>query len=978
MPQIVAAVPFVATAAAVTAPVISAAVVFQTVLVVASTALSYYSAKKAMNIGEHVQGRQEMIRQPISARRKIYGSIRVSGPLAYYGTTGIKNKFLYMSVLLASTACNAITTVYFDDQLSGSPRYSSVHTKELTNLGADDQLSSTLLQEVPEWTSDHRLRGITHLPLKLQFDQEAYKGVPQVRAIVEGALVYDPRKDSTNGGTGAHRLADPSTWEYSTNPVLCIADYIKDDVVGMNLNTTDTIHWPTVIASADICDEVVTRAGGGGTEARYTLNGEVLSTQNPADVLPDMLSACSGTIVPNLDGKLYIYAGAWAVPTITLTADDLAGELQIVERASRAQLINRLTGTYYDKMTFYPAEFPQVTNATFVTEDDGQDLPTSVEFPYTDGSSEAQRLANNELLRNRDQGVVVFPANLEAIQLAAHSTVFLTLPFFDYDEETFRIVDYKIDLPNGVVNLFLKKESADTWAWEHLDFSLATTPPAATTPDPFDVEAPTLNALVNTTEIAEDGTVFSSVEVPFTQAPDKAVVRYEAEYKQSASANWIPAAPVTAPSDADDVSTLSTKIDKLTPAIDYDFRIRSVSYEENFSDYVTTVDHTTSGDVTPPSVPTGLIITPGTSSLNLNWINPSEEDFNAIKLYRRINSTSPSESDLLTTLSGDRAKISRYIDVVGATTTYFYWIRSVDRTGNESALTSFVSGAATSIASEGADWDVNVGNRPIELIDGRITDAIKSGGIFQPGRTIDQGDSVARIAPKGTGYSSARDGVAVSYTQNWHSSTIPEIRFTTGGITSSATLTNPVIQDYKALSPTVSGFTPSLRLKELTGATTPRTDTGAVEDTTDIQWSMDKSVSDEAFNDDYLFQFDVTIRNIFEEPGLYTPGQIVVGIYIDDGGGFTQYGTLVVNGGSTTSTTARLNLTKLVTVDGVGTIAGKEFRVVNETGVDVGQGLLEAFDSVKYTTAAAATDEDATPTGAEDVQFQIVGGSEVV
>ena len=42
---------------------------------------------------------------------------------------------------------------------------------------------------------------------------------------VKGMLVYDPRLDSTNGGSGSHRLATPSTWEWSDNPALCFADF---------------------------------------------------------------------------------------------------------------------------------------------------------------------------------------------------------------------------------------------------------------------------------------------------------------------------------------------------------------------------------------------------------------------------------------------------------------------------------------------------------------------------------------------------------------------------------------------------------------------------------------------------------------------------------------------------------------------------------------------------------------------------------
>lgn len=59
-------------------------------------------------------------------------------------------------------------------------------------------------------------------------------GVPRVEAIIKGKKLYDPRLDSTNGGTGLHRQTDPGTWGFTsvdstkqigTNPTLAFADF---------------------------------------------------------------------------------------------------------------------------------------------------------------------------------------------------------------------------------------------------------------------------------------------------------------------------------------------------------------------------------------------------------------------------------------------------------------------------------------------------------------------------------------------------------------------------------------------------------------------------------------------------------------------------------------------------------------------------------------------------------------------------------
>lgn len=53
----------------------------------------------------------------------------------------------------------------------------------------------------------------------------AISGPPVFNAIVKALYLYDPRLDSTNGGSGSHRLADPTTWAWSRCPALQTAHF---------------------------------------------------------------------------------------------------------------------------------------------------------------------------------------------------------------------------------------------------------------------------------------------------------------------------------------------------------------------------------------------------------------------------------------------------------------------------------------------------------------------------------------------------------------------------------------------------------------------------------------------------------------------------------------------------------------------------------------------------------------------------------
>ncbi|MBM3929015.1 MAG: hypothetical protein FJ335_11250, partial [Sphingomonadales bacterium] len=78
--------------------------------------------------------------------------------------------------------------------------------------------------QVPGWSGAHKLSGHAAASWTMLFDTKARRyaqGEPQPGWIVQGALVWDPRLDSTYpGGSGSCRRDDPATWVYSETPAL--------------------------------------------------------------------------------------------------------------------------------------------------------------------------------------------------------------------------------------------------------------------------------------------------------------------------------------------------------------------------------------------------------------------------------------------------------------------------------------------------------------------------------------------------------------------------------------------------------------------------------------------------------------------------------------------------------------------------------------------------------------------------------------
>jgi hypothetical protein len=139
-------------------------------------------------------------------------------------------------------------------------------------------------------------------------------------------VVYDPRKDSTNGGSGAHRLADPATWEYSTNPALALADFLFSTAYGKG----ETLDWPSVAAVANVCDQTV------GNKPRRAF-GTMFERESDVDSVEETLRTYAGCWVVREGDKVYLVADAPATSVFAFSnqqgaANYVLDSLRIVQR----------------------------------------------------------------------------------------------------------------------------------------------------------------------------------------------------------------------------------------------------------------------------------------------------------------------------------------------------------------------------------------------------------------------------------------------------------------------------------------------------------------------------------------------------------------------------------------------------------------------------------------------------------------------
>ena len=184
----------------------------------------------------------------------VYGKRQVGISRVFVESSGSDNNYLYVAGVLCeggNAGIQSIEEIYIDDKLvtwSGSLTDGTVRTvnssdtnfyKDGSSLisvqcfyGLDNQSASSILDESTNWDSNYKLSGVAYLAFKFTWNQDAFSSLPDVKVVLKGKKIYDPRLDSTKGGSGSHRQDDATTWAYSSNSALVLLDYLRNSRYG--------------------------------------------------------------------------------------------------------------------------------------------------------------------------------------------------------------------------------------------------------------------------------------------------------------------------------------------------------------------------------------------------------------------------------------------------------------------------------------------------------------------------------------------------------------------------------------------------------------------------------------------------------------------------------------------------------------------------------------------------------------------------
>ena len=438
---------------------------------VSALAINALSPKPSFDAVTGSQGRLVNAREAAAAHQYVYGEVRKGGTIVNMTTSGENNTFLHMIIALAGHEVNSIGDIYINDEVVTitSDLVSSGSFADKVKIVKYDGSQTTPNTDWPVETGIGN--GIAYLYIRLEYDQDAFaNGIPSFTAVVQGKKVYDPR-DSGQSAT------DSSTWTYSPNSALCVADYIRADY-GLADSGYSRIDDTMLQAAANVCDEDVTLSAG-GTENRYECHG-VLSAQNtPADNITQMLTSCAGTLFWG-SGKWKIKAGAYSSPVKDFTLDDLRSDIALKTRTSARDNFNAVQGTFTDATAdWITVDYPQIkSTGTFLFEDGGVENILDLSLPFTTSSTMAQRLAKQTLFRSREQMSLSAEFGMSAFEVQIGDIVRLTIDRYGFSNKEFEVVSWSL-VPNADagdmrIAMTLQETSEAAFAWDAEETAITT------------------------------------------------------------------------------------------------------------------------------------------------------------------------------------------------------------------------------------------------------------------------------------------------------------------------------------------------------------------------------------------------------------------------------------------------------------------------------------------------------------------------
>ena len=443
---------------------------------------------------------------PSTPRKVVFGTTAMPLDLRYHESSGTNQEYVDYIIALAAHKVTSISEIWFEEKQAWSlaggvtGTYSGYLTVAVRTEGTAGNYIS--INGGGKWGASRRLTGCAYLHLRIKRTGNTKKaesplasGLPsRVTVIGDGALLYDPRKDSTvPGGSGTHRATNQATWGAYTNaddtdnPALQLLWWMLgweiDGKLSVGCGVPYTrIDMESFITAANICDENITLAIG-GTQKRYRTSGTASDTDDRLEIINNFLASMNGTLRDN-GGKLTVTVmkNDLADYVLSFNENDILGEFDWQQTGGLTENYNVARGRYVDPSANSLYQMVDYSEVGFASPD-GVERVMSVDLPYIEDGRRAQRIAKQILQRNQYRGMLSTTFNAKALGCQVGDVVRISLEALGWSNKLFRVVTQEIRF-DGQVPMRLVEENAAIYAWDADDVA-PITPTAPTIYNPL-------------------------------------------------------------------------------------------------------------------------------------------------------------------------------------------------------------------------------------------------------------------------------------------------------------------------------------------------------------------------------------------------------------------------------------------------------------------------------------------------------------
>ncbi|MCI9864873.1 phage tail protein [Rhizobium skierniewicense] len=303
-------------------------------------------------------------------------------------------------------------------------------------------------------------RGCQIVILTARRHEELFRnGFPQGLYQPKPMRLYDLRKDSSQGGNGAHRWGDTSTYEASDN----LAQMIYNVARGMYYNgrwvhggrNFSAFRFPVSswIAALNEADRDM---GNGRRQFRGGM--EVFVERDGLDVIEDFRLGSNARLA-EVGGRIKILAGAPGAAVYSFTDSEIVitADQSLEPFPTIAATHNTITGVYPEPaQRWTDKDAPEQTSQALIDRDGGERLAVSLRFDAVPFSAQVQSLTSTMIMEEQRWRIhdLVLPPNAAALE--PNDVVAFSSEENSYANKKF-LIDRAVALPGRLQRVIIKE-----------------------------------------------------------------------------------------------------------------------------------------------------------------------------------------------------------------------------------------------------------------------------------------------------------------------------------------------------------------------------------------------------------------------------------------------------------------------------------------------------------------------------------------